>query len=93
MSTIDWELTHNSPRETQWELATINRVACTALRRHLLRIATVALLVLLAAGHLQMSAPFAAFNGVTTPAFLAHAGGGGNPPPLGVCGGGAGLPC
>lgn len=106
MSTIDRELTRNSPRkrlsirgspsqtrETQSGPATIKRSARTAVLRHLLRFATVALLVLLATGQMQMSASLAAFNGVTTPAFLSHAGDGGNPPPLGVCGGGAGLPC
>jgi hypothetical protein len=90
---MDWEPTRTLPRETQSGPATVKRAARTAVRRHLVRFATVALLVFLATGHIQMSAPLAAFNGVTTPAFLAHGGAGGNPPPLHACGGGAGLPC
>jgi hypothetical protein len=93
MATIpEWE-SPSQTRETQSGPATIKRAARTAVRRHLLRFAAVALLVLLATGQMQMSAPLAAFNGVTTPTFLAGGSGGGNPPPPGACGGGAGLPC
>jgi hypothetical protein len=93
MATLVERVSPSQSREAQSGPATIKRAARTVVRRHLLRLATIALLVLLATGQMQMSAPLAAFNGVSTPAFLAYGGGGGNPPLLGVCGGGAGLPC
>jgi hypothetical protein len=91
MATIPERESPSQTRETQSGPATIKRAARTVVLHYLLRFATVALLVLLATG--QMSASLAAFKGVTTPAVLANGGGGGNPAPLGACGGGAGLPC
>jgi hypothetical protein len=77
MATIPKRESSSPTRETQSGPATIKRAA---VRRHLLHFATVALLVLIAAGQMRVSAPLVAFKGVTLPT-------------LGACGGGAGLPC